>query len=128
SAVRARLLAAAGVAFEVVVARVDEETVKKSLHAEGVAPRDLAVHLAELKAQKVSNTHPDALVIGADQVLVFRGEIVGKSSDMGAARKLLRRLAGDVHELIASVVLAKDGVVVWRHVARAEMHTRKFSD
>jgi septum formation protein len=127
SAIRAKLLAAAGVPFDVVSPHVDEEAVKEALLAEKAPPRDIADALAALKASKVSATRPGTLVIGADLVLVFQGELISKSSDIASARALLQRLAGQVHELVGAVVLAKDGAVVWRHMARAELTMRKFS-
>jgi septum formation protein len=128
SVVRARLLAATGIAFDVVAPHVDEDAVKESLLAEGAPPRDIADALAALKASKVSTSHPGGFVIGADQVLVFERELISKSPDISAVRALLRRLAGQKHELIGGVVLAKEGAIVWRHVARAELTMRNFSD
>jgi len=128
STTRVRLLTAAGIAFDAVSPHVDEDAVKDSLLAERAPPRDIADALAALKASKVSNAHPDAFVIGADLVLVFQGELISKCADRESARRLLRRLGGHTHELIAAVVVAKDGSVVWRHVARAELTVRKLSD
>jgi septum formation protein len=128
SAVRARLLDAAGIAFNVVSPHVDEDTVKESLLAEKAPPRDIADALAALKASKVSTTHPEALVIGADLVLVFEGALISKMPDLASARALLKRLAGHKHELVGAVVVAKGGAIVWRHVARAELTVRNFSD
>lgn len=128
SAVRARLLTAAGIAFDVVSPHVDEDAVKELLLAGQAPPRDIADALAALKASKVSMSHPGALVIGADLVLVFDGELISKMPDLAAARALLKRLAGRKHGLVGAVVLAKDGAIVWRHVARAELTVRNFSD
>ena len=128
SASRAGLLTAAGVAFEVVSPHVDEETIKESMLAEKAPPRDVADALAALKASKVSVSHPGALVIGSDLVLVFEGELISKAPDLNTARQLLKRLAGQKHALIGAVVIAKDGAIVWRHVERAELTMRKFSD
>jgi septum formation protein len=128
SAVRAKLLTAAGVAFDVVSPHVDEDAVKESLLAEKAPPHDIADALAALKASKVSISHPNTFVIGADLVLVFEGQLISKMPDLMAARALLKRLAGHKHELVGAVVLAKDGAVVWRHVARAELTMRNFSD
>ena len=128
SAVRARLLESAGIAFDVVAPHVDEDAVKELLLAEQAPPRDIADALAALKASKVSMSHPGAFVIGADQVLVFEGELISKSPDVPAVRALLRRLAGRKHELVGGVALAKESAVVWRHVARAELTMRDFND
>lgn len=128
SRTRAKLLENAGLVFEAIAPNVDEITVKESLLGEGAEPGEVADGLAELKARKVSSAYPDDIVIGADQVLVFCGEIISKSPDIQSARSLLARLAGHAHELVASVVLAKDGGVIWRHIGRTELTMRKFTD
>jgi septum formation protein len=128
SASRAKLLTAAGVPFDVVSPHVDEDTIKESMLAENAPPRDIADALAALKASRVSVSHPDALVIGSDLVLVFEGELISKAPDLNAAQQLLKRLAGRKHTLIGAVAVAKDGAVVWRHVEQAELTMRKFSD
>jgi septum formation protein len=128
SPTRARLLRAAGVPFEVAPAHVDEDAVKVSLLAEGAQPRAVADTLAELKALRVLNADPDALVLGADQVLEFEGELVSKSADMVQVRALLRRLRGHGHALITGAALAKDGSAIWRHVSRVDLTMRAFSD
>lgn len=126
SPVRAHLLRAAGLDIVVEPARVDEEAVRESLH--GAPARDVADALAELKARKVSLSHPGALVIGADQVLAFFGEIISKCPDMAAARALLKRLSGHEHELISAAVLGKEGGIIWRHCASVKMVMRPLSD
>jgi septum formation protein len=128
SEVRAKLLRSAGLTFDVVPPHVDELTVKEALVAEGVRPRDVADALAELKAAKVSTSHPGALVIGSDQILLFDGEIISKSSDVAEARALLQRLSGQPHQLLTAVVLGRSGAIVWRHIASAELAMRKLSD
>jgi septum formation protein len=128
SAVRAQLLRSACVAFAVVPARVDEDAVKEALLARNVPMRGIADALAELKAVRVSNSHPGKLVLGADQVLVFENELVSKSANVSEARALLSKLRGRTHELVGAAVLAKDGAPVWRHVGSATLAMRDFSD
>lgn len=123
---RAQMLKAAGVEFEIVPAHVDEEAVKQSLLA---APaRDVADALAELKAVRISASHPGALVLGADQVLAFGSELVSKCESLDEAAALLRRLRGKSHELISAAVLVKDGTPIWRHMSKATLWMRAFSD
>ena len=128
SPVRARLLEAAGVPFEVSPARVDEEAAKASLLAEGAKPRDIADALAEMKALRRSIAEPDALVLGADQVLEFEGDCIGKSANLDEAEALLRRLRGKSHALISAAVLARGGQPLWRHVETATLWMRDVSD
>lgn len=128
SGTRAKLLQDAGVPFEVVPAHVDEEALKQSLLAEKASHRDIADALAELKALRISSAHPGALVLGADQVLSFDGTLISKCGSLAEARELLLRLRGQTHELISAMVLAKNGAPVWRHVEKATLTMRDFSD
>ena len=128
SPVRARLLEAAKVPFEISPARVDEEAAKASLLANGATPGDIADALAELKARRRSISDPEALVLGADQVLEFQGECISKSASHAEAEKLLQRLRGKEHKLHCAAALARGGQVLWRHVQTAKLWMRDFSD
>jgi septum formation protein len=128
SAVRARVLENAGVDFAVHPAHVDEDAVKESLLAAKAPLRDVADALAELKALRVSASQPDALVLGADQILAFEGELVSKCANLDEARTLLLRLRGRTHQLVSALVLAKGGGAIWRTVETASLTMRDFSD
>jgi septum formation protein len=128
SAIRAQLLHQAGVAFEQIAARVDEDAIKQSLKADGAPLERVPEVLAEMKALRVSANHPAALVLGADQILAFDGAVVSKSENLDQARVLLKRLRGREHRLIGAAVLAKGGSPVWRHTGAAQLWLRDFSD
>jgi septum formation protein len=128
SQTRARLLGDAGVTFEIVPARVDEDALKQSLLVEKASHRDIADALAELKALRVSASRPGELVLGADQVLSFDGALISKCESLAEARELLLCLRGKAHDLISAMVLAKNGAPVWRHVGKATLTMRDFSD
>jgi septum formation protein len=128
SRARAQVLAAAGVTFDVAVAGVDEGAAKAGLLAEGNGPREVADALAELKAVKVSRHRPGALVIGADQTLDLAGALFDKAEGMGEARERLAMLRGKTHKLHSAVVVALDGVVIWREVPAARLTMRPFTD
>ncbi|MFZ4809539.1 MAG: Maf family protein [Hyphomicrobiaceae bacterium] len=126
SAARRSLLTAAGVDCTVEPSTVDEAAIKARLIAE--TPGTIATQLAEAKASAVSQRHPQALVIGADQVLDLDGEVFDKPADLSAARTQLHRLRDRAHVLHSAVALARDGAIVWRHVERARLTMRPFSD
>jgi septum formation protein len=128
SAVRARLLQDAQVAFEIMPARIDEGALKQSLLAEGTEPRAIADALAELKALRISAAHPSRLVLGADQILVLDKELVSKCENLKEAEDLLRRLRSRSHTLISALVLARGGTAIWRHIGQATLAMRDFSD
>jgi septum formation protein len=116
SAVRAQMLRSAGLEITVVPARVDEESIRHSLLAEGAGCRDLADHLAELKSAKASQRHPGALVIGADQILECGGKVFSKPETQEQAIEHLATLSGKTHRLFSAAVICENGKPLWRHV------------
>lgn len=128
SPVRARLLRSAGVAFDIVPAAVDEDAVKESLLAEGIPPAGIADALAELKALRVSAGWEGGHVLGADQVLVLDGQLLGKPASREDASAQLRLLRDREHILITAMVLARDGTAIWRHLAQSRLRMRDFSE
>jgi septum formation protein len=128
STARAAMLAAAGVAVEVMPARIDEAAIKQAMLAEGAPPRDLADKLAEIKALRISARQPGRLVLGADQVLVQGAKIFDKPQNRAEAHDHLLALRGQTHQLLSAAVVALDGRPVWRHVGTARLTMRPFSD
>lgn len=78
SDIRQQLLRNAGVVFRAVPANIDEAGLRDAMLAENASPRDIADTLAEMKARKVAGKHPEGLVLGCDQVLAHRGELLSK--------------------------------------------------
>jgi septum formation protein len=129
SPARARLLAAAGLAVERRPAAVDEGEVKRTLAAEGVSAPDAAVALAELKAQQIARlAPPEAIVLGADQILLCEDRWLDKPASRGEARAQLGLLAGRRHELATAVVAFRERARVWHHVAVPRLWMRPCSD
>ena len=128
SDIRQTLLRNAGLDFDVVAARVDEETVRNSMLAEDASPRDIADALAELKATKVSAKRPDDLVIGCDQVLNLQGRLLSKPTTPEEARAQLGDMRGKRHDLLSAAVICEGGKPIWRHVGVVRMTMRSFSD
>lgn len=128
SASRADMLRRAGLTVAQEPAGVDEDMVKQSLKAEGADAADVALTLGDLKAQQVSRRHPDAFVIGADQMLECNGIWFDKPPDLAHARGHLQALRGRTHELITAAVVVRAGARIWQHVDRATLTMRPFSD
>lgn len=127
SKIRAQLLKNAGVSFDVQVARLDEDSMKASLRAEGASPRDIADILAEAKARKISGK-TSGLVIGCDQVLDFEGTLLSKPSSPDNALAQLTAMRGKRHMLLSAAVIYEDGEPVWRHVGQVRLLMRDASD
>jgi septum formation protein len=97
---RRDLLAQAGFQFTVLTSPVDE-TPKP-----GEPAAELAQRLAREKAEAVARlqqTAPDAVILGADTVVVCGNEILGKPQDAADAQRMLRLLSGQTHAVITGV-------------------------
>jgi septum formation protein len=129
SQIRGRLLANAGISFVVEPASIDERALEAQLAASGVVATDeIALALAKAKALAVSRRRPEAVVIGADQVLELDDRRVSKARDGAEARHILSSLRGRTHILRSAVVLMRGDEVAWSHVSIARMTMRSFSD
>ncbi|WP_420014136.1 Maf family protein [Tateyamaria sp.] len=128
SAIRATLLQNAGLSFEQIVARIDEQSVKEAMVASEAPPRDIADTLAEMKARKVADKHPEAMVIGCDQVLAFEGAILSKPKDPEDARAQLRLMRTKRHMLLSAAVIYHEGKPIWRHIGQVRLRMRNMSD
>ncbi|SLN20899.1 Maf family protein [Oceanibacterium hippocampi] len=128
SIARARLLSSAGIEVTRQPAAVDEETIKESFRHSGAAAIDAAQALAELKARKISAREPDALVIGADQILRAGEDWFDKPADRAAARAQLLLLRGREHRLETAVAVARGGTVIWHHRESPKLVMRDFSE
>ena len=128
SAIRAQLLRQAGVPHRVEVARVDEDMIKTALQAEGAPPRDIADALAEMKARRISEKNPGVLVLGCDQVLDHRGDMLSKPESPEDAIAQLSRLQDDRHALLSAAVICENGTPIWRHVGQVRLRMRRLSD
>ena len=129
SASRRQMFDAASVAIEGIAAPVDEEAIKQAAIAEGMAPEDIAVLLAEMKASAVAmrQTSP-AFVIGCDQILLCEGVIYSKPTDPEMAAQQLRALSGRSHKLITAAVIFRDGQRIWHHIETPRLTMRVLED
>jgi len=127
SPTRKALMEQAGLRFAVVPAAVDERALEAQALVDGADARDLAALLARAKAEAVSATQPDALVIGADQTLALGTELLHKPADMVDAARQLDHLAGKTHRLHAAVAMVRGGTLIWSDIETAELTMRAFS-
>jgi septum formation protein len=111
-----------GISHVVKPVRLDEDSIRAALVADGATPRDIADALAEAKARKAAGF---GLTLGCDQILALKSEVFGKPADRDEAAEHLKRLSGQTHHLLSAAVLYDEGQPVWRHVglARMTMHT-----
>jgi septum formation protein len=126
SRARRMLLDNAGLACMAVPADIDERAIEKD--AGLVAPHEIAAHLARAKALAVSAQRPGHHVIGADQTLALGDRLFNKPNGRAQAMAQLQALAGRTHELHSAIAVARDGVLLFEHVAVARMTMRPLAD
>ncbi len=98
-----------GIAFDCESPELDEDKIKHS----GLSPYDISRELSLAKAKVILEKNPEAIVIGADQVLDFKGQIYSKPQTEEKAILQLLSLQGQTHQLITSYALiSKDQVIV----------------
>lgn len=105
---RRELLIQAGFEFEVIPSSIEEKITK-------TVPSEIVMELAARKAEDVFRRHgeKDCCVIGADTIVVYRGEILGKPSDKAEAYDMLSMLADRTHQVYTgvSLVFSRNGQV-----------------
>ncbi len=99
---RAEILRFVGWEFEKHVADVDETEFA------GENPADYVQRLAKTKAETVAANYENRLVLGADTIVVIDGQIVGKPKDLDDARRMLRLLSGNWHEVFTGAALVSN--------------------
>jgi len=96
---RKRILEALGLEFEVDASNADESSIEEG------NPKETVMKIAELKAETIAKKHDNALVIAADTVVVFEGEIIGQQENDEDAKEVLKRLVGTTHEVLSGICL-----------------------
>jgi septum formation protein len=130
SAGRAAVLRGAGLSFRQVPAEINERAIEDAASRENgaISGEQVAMRLAAEKALAVSRLHPQALVLGADQVMSCGGRLFHKPTNLEAARRQLAELRGREHFLLAGLAVALGGELAWDHLGRASLTMREFSD
>ena len=128
SKVRKEILDKHKIFCEVKPSNVDEEVVKKTLISESASPEIISKNLAELKANKVSLSQRDRMVMGADSVIDLAGELISKPESREEALIILKKLNGKKHNLISSVCISKNGSMIWNYTDKAELTMKNFTE
>jgi septum formation protein len=119
---RRQLLAGAGIQFEVIESLMPEE------HVAGEPPRDYALRMARDKAVAVSSRYPDAIVVGADTIVVCENQILEKPADANDARRMLATLSGRTHTVVTAYALARGGDILESSPIESLVTFRRLAD
>lgn len=98
---RRELVGYMGVPYEIITADADE--------TRRGTPEALVRENARRKAAAVYEKHPGRVVLGADTIVYFEGQALGKPRDEAEARAMLSRLSGAWHEVYTGVCVLADG-------------------
>ncbi len=97
---RADLLSQIGLTFEIYPSEIQEPAPDKNILPEVVTQK-----LASLKASTVAERHTEGVVIGADTLVSFEDELLGKPMDDAHAQQMLTQLSGRSHNVVTGVSL-----------------------
>jgi septum formation protein len=110
-----------GFDFETHSPTVDERSLEKSFKG---SVQDLPVFLAQAKAASLKSRFPQSVIIGSDQLLIFKGQALHKPQTIDEVIDRLMQLQGQTHELHTGLsVLNGDIVQNSTTVARMTMHS-----
>ena len=125
SPIRAAMLSAAGVAFAIDSARVDESALKADHAGDDAA---LASALASAKALETGARHSAGWTIGGDSLVSVDGRRFDKPDSRDQAEEHLRAFSGRSMRLTSAVALATGGRIDWAYCGEATLHVRPLSD
>jgi septum formation protein len=119
---RQELLREIGIPFQVRAANINED------QAPGEPPMEYALRLAWEKAQAVLAQYPQSYVLGADTIVVLRGEVLGKPIDHADAARMLRLLSGRAHEVTTAVSLIATGTLAETRASTTKVYFREIAE
>ena len=127
SGVRKQILKDNNISCNVIPANIDESVIKEHLLKYKETPETISKNLAELKANKISSQNPNQIVLGADSVIDLNGELISKPSSREEALIILQKLNGKKHQLISSVCISKNGVMIWNFTDASNLTMKKLN-
>ena len=123
SSSRRKILNNSGVVFNTKKPPLNESIEKRKFKG---SKKELPIYLAEKKALSINSKKQD-LVIGADQILLFKGRVYDKPKSLAEAKKHLLEFSGKTHHLISGTVIARNKRIIWRHLSLAKMKMHQLT-
>ena len=96
---RIEILKMIGLDFDIIPSKVDE---KININLTGKA---FAEYWSKKKAKLISNQYPEKIVIGADTIVIFNNQILGKPKNKNESKNMLKMLSGNSHKVITGVTI-----------------------
>ena len=126
SEIRKKILSDQGFDFIVQKSEVDEEILKENYKNLPFEKR--AIKLALAKAKEVSEAYRDKYVLGADQICVYKNNILNKPGNRENAVNSLKLLAGDTHYQYSGIALCLNGKSLWSFCDTAILTMKALSE
>ena len=115
---RKQLLEWAELDFEIIVTDTDET------YPSELSPADIAIYIAQQKAEAVKMKAAGKTIIAADTIVVLANEIIGKPRDREEAISILQKLSGHHHQVITGVAIVKGNQeLLFADVTDVEFHS-----
>lgn len=100
---RKEILELADLKFDIMPSNAQEITTK-------TAPNEVVMELASIKAKDIyKKSEKQSMIVGADTVVAYQGQILGKPADKADAKRMLTMLSGQTHEVYTGVCIIEDG-------------------
>lgn len=100
---RKEILELADLKFDVMPSDAQEITTKTE-------PNEVVMELASIKAKDIyKKSEKQSMIVGADTVVAYQGQILGKPTDEADAKRMLTMLSGQTHEVYTGVCIIEDG-------------------
>ena len=100
---RKEILELADLDFDIMPSDAEEITTKTE-------PHEVVMELASIKAKDIyKKSEKQSMVVGADTVVAYQGQILGKPADEADAKRMLTMLSGQTHEVYTGVCVIEDG-------------------
>lgn len=120
---RADLLSQIGLTFEIYPSDIEEPSFNGS-----ISPAAATQQLASMKAKSVAERYTEGVIIGADTLVEYKNELLGKPDNPEHARYILKKLSGKKHKVVTglcliNVELSKE--ITWYEVTK--VHFRELS-
>ncbi|GKU81438.1 nucleoside triphosphate pyrophosphatase [Niallia sp. NCCP-28] len=100
---RKELLEDLRISFEVSSSNVDE-----SFDA-SLFPEEIVMDLAKRKAESIVSDKKNSYVVGADTIVYYKGNVLGKPQSKGQAYSMLKQLSGSTHSVYTGVAIVSNG-------------------
>jgi septum formation protein len=97
---RKQILERIGFKFEIIPPNIDESHLSVN-----IKPEQYCISLAKMKSMKISQDHPNALVIGADTIVSLNNIILNKPKDPINAKKMLSMLSDKTHQVHTGICI-----------------------